>query len=421
VRFEVSQVMDAIERRLTTDPTLAQAVLDLGDVVRCTGLDGGRPISLIRAGMAVDALSRFLVDAGAMLYAVAGRDLLSDSAMTSKERMVLGRWAEDGLIEVTREVAGRAVEVADFTGLPLIAVEPVDDGLAKRFPWLVDTPERILRLAPRSGFAVLTPTGLGDIDRETARAVVVGKAAVAGDIDKTGNVDAFVTRGAHRLSHTLIARRRFTRAEPSAAGAPLLARQWRCEQPDCAMFGEFRTAGQPVPTLHKGKPVCPRHGEKITDVGERPPAYAVSVVVDDLARRRFTVRAGAPVHVGKSPDEDETTDISVGAWLHEAAEAWIDAVHIRLEIGSDGGLVVTDLSENGTLVWQRSSPDERPATKRLHRASYALGDWDSVELYTGLELVRGDRRLTTVVGSSDPLSVLVNAPTVAVPQLSPTQ
>jgi hypothetical protein len=363
-----------------------------------------------------------------MLYAVVGRDLLSDSALTSKERMVLGRWAEDGLIEVTREVAGRAVEVADFTGLPLIAVQPYDS-FAKRFPWLAETPERVLRLAPRGGVAVLTPTGVDDLDPEVARVVVVGKAAVTAGEKNTAavaadpvdavTVDAFVTRGAQRLSHTLIARRRFTRAEPSEAGARLLARQWRCAQDDCAMFGTYRTAGQPVPSLHKGKPVCPRHGDPVTDAGARPAAFALSVVVDDLARRRFTVNAGTPVHVGKSPDPDGDGAVSVGDWLHEAAEAWIDAVHIRLEVDTDGGLVVTDLSENGTLVWQRTGPDARPVAKRLHRASYALGDWDTVELYTGLELVRGDRRLTTVVGSTDPLSVLVNAPTVAVPQLGP--
>ena len=504
MRFEVSQVMDAIEQRLTTDPTLAQAVIDLGDVARCAELDGGRAINLMRAGMAVDALSRYLVDAGAMLYAVVGRDLLSDAEMTSKERMVLGRWAEDGLIEVTREIAERAVEVADFTGLPLITVRPYDT-LVPKFPWLAEAPERVLRLVPRGGVAVLAPSGAAELDPAVARAVVVGKAAVAAvaaavavataaaegvaaspppdrpaDADATSSAaaatraatepeattsgavaaalgaattaasavasaeavataaaaaattatapasgqvtapplaDVFFTRGAQRLSHTLIARRRFTRAEPSATGASLLARRWHCVERDCAMFGEYRTTGQPVPTLHKGKPFCPRHGEKVTDAGPRPPAYAVSVVIDDLARRRFTVSAGTPVHIGKA-NPDAPTDISVGDWLHEAAEAWIDAVHLRLEISDEGRLVVTDLSANGTLVWRRPGPDDRAATHRLHRSSYALGEWDSVELYTGFELFRGDRRLTTVVGPTDPLSVLVNAPTVAVPQLN---
>ena len=99
MRFEISRVMDTIEQRLTTDVTLAQAVVDLAEVARFVALDGGRPINLLRLGMVVDALSRYLIDAGAMLYPVAGREVLSEAALTSKERMVLGRWADDGLIE----------------------------------------------------------------------------------------------------------------------------------------------------------------------------------------------------------------------------------------------------------------------------------------------------------------------------------
>src|SRR5207253_3532915 len=74
------------------------------------------------------------------------------------ERMVLGRWADDGLIEITPVVADRVVEIADFTGLPMVAVRDPRP-FAQRFPWLLDAPERILRLAPRAGGAVLMPAG----------------------------------------------------------------------------------------------------------------------------------------------------------------------------------------------------------------------------------------------------------------------
>jgi hypothetical protein len=73
VRFQTSAVMDAIERRLTTDVVAAQAVVDIGAVARCVELDGGRPVNLVRIGMVLDALSRYLVDEGAMLYGVAER------------------------------------------------------------------------------------------------------------------------------------------------------------------------------------------------------------------------------------------------------------------------------------------------------------------------------------------------------------
>ena len=38
MRFEVTQVLDAIERHLTTDSALAQAVVDLGQVAKRNGL-----------------------------------------------------------------------------------------------------------------------------------------------------------------------------------------------------------------------------------------------------------------------------------------------------------------------------------------------------------------------------------------------
>ncbi|HET8683829.1 MAG TPA: hypothetical protein VFM54_18465 [Micromonosporaceae bacterium] len=525
MRFEVSRVMDTIEQRLTTDVTLAQAVADLGEIARCVELDqGSRPVNLLRIGIAVDALSRYLVDEGAMLYAVAGRELLSESALTSKERMVLGRWLDDGLIEVTAAVADRPVEVADLTGLPLVAVRAYPE-FAGRFPWLSACPERLLRLVPRSGGAVLSPMDLATPDQQLARAVAVGKAPVrvpqppasgaaprgdqeepaAGSATPSGEdappaatgtaeapdaspaagtpaepmdppepagsgtepingadplnsadpaptgpaaealaadepaekgaaeegaapagapdrsplaeLEAFVTRGAQRLSHTLVVRRRFIRAQPSGMGVSLMARHWRCTDPDCPVFGERRLIGQPVPRMRNGVATCPRHGEPVSDVGPRPLAYAVSVVVDDLARRRFVVCAGKPVMVGRGGEDDLDGLVATRAWLHEAAAAWVAPAHVRLEVG-DGGLVVTDVSENGTVVWRRSGPDDVGTSTWLYGTSYPLGEWDTVELYTGVELVRGDRRLTTTVGRVEPSSVLVDAPTAAHRQLA---
>lgn len=531
MRFEVSRVMDTIEQRLTTDVTLAQAVVDLAEVARFVALDGGRPINLLRLGMVVDALSRYLIDAGAMLYPVVGREALSEAALTSKERMVLGRWADDGLIEVTPVVADRPVEIADFTGLPLIVVREIPQ-YASRFPWLTDSPERALRLTPRAGGAVLTPGGEPTPPKDgKERLVVVGKAtlpivpadpptspppadsslassaASSSDSDtsdvespatapssevadpapsdvrdspgssdasepaesvgsaaltepkdgkpgpsrptagqpsssgstagrpspsgatggkpspKGGRLDApqpksggqpdglqsFSSRGSQRFGRTRVVRRRFTRADPSGVGAALMAREWRCNEPDCPAFGRYRRIGQPVPRMRGGVPACPRHGEAVKDIGPRPPAFAVAIVVEDLARRRFVVSSGHAVVVGREPADPD--DISVGAWLHEAAAAWIAKEHVKLAV-ADGNLVVTDTSDNGTVIWKRSAPDIKEETERIYHKSYKLDGWDSVELYTGVELVVGDHRLQTVVGS-EPASVLLDAPTVA--------
>src|SRR5690606_25517695 len=57
MRFEVSRVLDAIERRLSIDPVLAGAILDVEEVLRAAELDGGRPAYLPRVGTVIDALS----------------------------------------------------------------------------------------------------------------------------------------------------------------------------------------------------------------------------------------------------------------------------------------------------------------------------------------------------------------------------
>ncbi|HEY8452360.1 MAG TPA: FHA domain-containing protein [Natronosporangium sp.] len=424
MRFQTSAVMDAIERRLTTDVVAAQAVVDIGAVARCVELDGGRPVNLVRIGMVLDALSRYLVDEGAMLYGVAERALLSDQALTSKERMVLGRWLDDGVIEVTSEVADRPAEIADLTGIPLIVLRP-DPAVAKRYPWLTDGSGRALRLVPRGGVASLRPL-LADEDVDSGDAAGPGGATrvvASAKVPTSGSGDGesvelplpaevLTGRPAARMSRVRVSGSRFHRGEPAGGAAGrLVTMSWRCDGYDCPAFGERRQVGQPVPRLRDdGVPVCPRHGEPVSEVGPRPKAYPVSIVVDDLPRRRIVVREGEPVEVGRA--EEDPRVVSVAPWLHEAAASWISPVHVRLEV-RDGDLVVTDLSENGTVVWQRTAPDDRGATRNLRRAAHRLGEWDTVELYTGIELARGDRRLVTVLGRDEPGSVLVDAPTAA--------
>lgn len=520
MRFQVTKVMDAIEQRLTTDITCAQAVVDLGEVVRRVDLDGGRPVNLVRIGMVVDALSRYLIDEGAMLYPVAERSLLSEAAFTAKERMVLSRWADDGLIEVVAQAKDRAAEVADLTGLPLITLDA--GSVPSRFGWPDGGAGRVLLLAPRSGAAVLTPLPEPEPPPEGARAVGRapvrrsaspaegngapptddasgegstqtggGQAAPAGEPRSSDEpaseqnpgeqraseqraseqpageqhageqhageqppgavseesageesaggepageekpsqaatpggdgaraagepvplpVAVFTGRSATRDARVRISRHRFLRAEPNPARSSLLARQWRCDSMDCPAFGEHRQIGQPAPALRGDTPVCPRHDQPLTDAGPRPVAYPVSIVVDDLPRHRLVVREGQPVVIGKA--EGDPAVFSVAPWLHRAAKNWISPSHVELVAGPDG-LRVTDLSARGTVVWRRTGPDSRRQAEHLHRDTRTVGEWDSVELYTGIEVARGDHQLATVLGSQAPASVLMDAPTAA--------
>jgi hypothetical protein len=369
VRFEVSRVMDTIEERLTTDAALAQAVVDLDEVSRFVDLDGGRGINLIRVGMVVDALGRYLHDGGALVYPVAPRSLLGDGELTSKERMVLGRWADDGLIEVTPSLGDRLPEVAELAGLAVI-VRRVPAGASGKYPWLRDEPHRALTLTPRGGGGLLT--------------------------DGAGG-----TAGPHPTPL----------AKPSGLGISLLARSWRCGEFSCPAFGDERRIGQPVPRMRNGVPTCPRHEKPLKDIGPRAPQAVLSVAIDGLARRRFVVTPERPVVIGRSQEEPE--NVQLGPWLAGGATTWVSRSHIRLEL-RDGTLAVTDLSTNGTTVLTRAAANAEAERIRLVRDEpRPLGEWDVVELYTGVEVCRSVSPLADLAPDVEPSSVLADAPTVA--------
>jgi hypothetical protein len=393
VRFEVSRVLDTIEQRLTTDATLAQAAVDVAEVARFVELDGGRGINLLRIGMVIDALGRYLHDGGALLYPVAGRELLGDGEFTSKERMVLGRWADDGLIEVTPQVTDRVFEVAELAGLAVIGRRNPQDA-AGRYHWLRDLPHRALTLRPLGGGALLVD-GTGGTGAVTLTA--------GGDLRPRPDGATPQRRGAWPPARPPV---------PSGLGGALLARSWRCGEFSCPAFGDERCIGQPVPRMRSGVPLCPRHDQPLKEVGVRPPQVTLSAVVDGLSRRHFAITPRRPIVVGRSPDDPD--DVQLGPWLEGAAKSWISRSHVRLEL-RDGGLKVTDISTNGTTVLTRSGPDATPERSRLPRNEpRPLGEWDTVELYTGVEVCRSAPPLPDEAAPEvEPVSVLADAPTVA--------
>ena len=362
MRFDVTEVLDAIERHLTTEAALAQAVVDIGQVAWFDALDGGRPVNLLRVGMLVDALARHLGEDAIMIYPVAGRDLLTDADLTSKERMVLGRWAGDGLIEVVPSIGDRVAEVADLTGLPVVTRDGYP-GLEDRYPWLRGQPDRVLRVLPGDG----------------AARIVGGQPGTA---------------------------------QPDGPGLALLSRVWRCSRRECPTFGERRAMTQSVPRLRSGVPVCPRHDEPLVNAGPRPPAVAMALLVDGTVRERFVVRVGRPVTVGRSPDDPD--GLMIGSHLSGDAAQMISRNHVRVELRDDV-LMATDQSTNGTVVRSRSGP-YMPA-EEVHLsggAPYALKPWDTLELPSGVVISRADRSLTRSAGG--PESVMGDAPTMAMGQ-----
>jgi hypothetical protein len=361
MRFEVTGALDAIERGLTTDLLLAQAVVDVGPVAGMAELGGGRPVNMLRLGMLVDAVTQHLAEGAVMLYPVAARALLADPDLTSKERMVLGRWADDGLIEVVPDAVHRALEVADLTGLPVVTALDLR-GYADRYGWLHHRPDRVWQVAPHPGGARL-----------------IGAVPTAP-------------------------------ATPDGPGAALLGRLWRCPRPECPSFGARRALGQPAAHLRAGVPSCPRHGEPLTNAGPRPAGLALAVMINNSARLRFAAWAGHPVAVGRAPDEPAAVEL--GPMLEGDAVRQISRSHARFDLRADGTLLVTDLSTNGTVVRSRSGPASPAETVELERGRpYALSPWDSVQLHTDVEVCRADRHLLRSV--APPGSVMADAPTIA--------
>ena len=376
MRFEISKVLDAIEGRVCVDPSLARAVVDLAEVIRWQDLDGGRPASLLRLGMVIDALSRQLGEDSVPVYAIVHRALLSDADLTSNERMVVRRWADDGLVEVLDQPGDRMLEVADLLGLPVLSRVRFD-GLGGRYPWLGQA-GRVLAPVPGAGGPVFI-------------------AHVGG-----GQTPASGSR--------------------SPVGAKLLARQWRCPEPGCALFGsgggggafadlarvDRAPGGQPPPALRNGVPTCPRHGVRLGDAGPRPRTEVLAVRIGGLVRRRFVLTENQPVLVGRAPDS--TGGIVLGQWLNDEARRWISRSHVRFELRV-GEVVVTDTSTNGSGVRPGGSMAEADRIPLAPQQSRVLDAGDIIELYPGVQVGRADELPSEATYS--PTSVMAEAPTMA--------
>ncbi|MBB2946220.1 hypothetical protein FB565_005978 [Actinoplanes lutulentus] len=378
MRFEVSKVLDAIEVRLTTDPALARAVVDLSEVVRYADLDGGRPASLVRLGLLVDALGRLVAEENVPVYAVAPRGLISDTDLTSNERMVVRRWADDGKIEVVPQLDDRVLEVAEMLGLPVLTRDR-EDRFRDRRPWVSD-PGRLLALVSNQGGPVLVPR--------------VGRGEVTPPVPR------------------------------SPLGERLLARIWSCPAPNCtsystsgtgeadSFFSDMRTftspVSQPPPALRAGAPTCPRHGERLKDAGARPTTEVFSVRIDGVIRQRFVVSDDQPVVVGRAPEGGG--GVMLGQWLTDDARKWISRGHAQFSLRA-GEVTVTDVSTNGSGIRPGGSLDDDARITLKRDESRVLAAEDVVELYAGVNI--GRSKLWSTGGVVQPESVMAEAPTMA--------
>jgi hypothetical protein len=378
VRFEVSKVLDAIEARLSTDPALARAVVDMSEIVRYADLDGGRPASSVRLGLVIDALGRYYAEEQVPVYVIAPRGLLSDTDLTSNERMVIRRWADDGKVEVVPQLDERVFEVAEMLGLPVLTRTRGEQFRSRR-GW-VDEPGRLLAaVAGEGGNPVLVSrVGRGDPAKQ---------------------------------------------AERSPTGERLLARVWRCPESNCSSFGtggdpdspfaDMRTftspVAQPPPAIRAGAPTCPRHGTKLKDAGPRPAVEVLSVRIDGVVRQRFVVAVDSPVVVGRAPEGGR--GVMLGQWLTEEARKWISRGHVQLSLGRDGSLTAQDVSMNGTGIRPGGSLDDDERITLHRNESRTLAADDVVELFYGVNV--GRSKIWATGGNVQPESVMGEAPTMA--------
>lgn len=376
MRFEISKVLDAIEGRVSTDPSLARAVVDLAEVIRWQDLDGGRPASLLRLGMVIDALARELGEDSVPVYAIVHRALLSDADLTSNERMVVRRWADDGLVEVLDQPGDRVLEVADLLGLPVLSRVRFD-GMQGRYPWLGQAGRALAPVPGAGGPVFIAHVGGGQSPTSGGR---------------------------------------------SPVGAKLLARQWRCPEPGCALFGsgggggafadlarvDRAPAGQPPPSLRNGVPTCPRHGARLGDAGPRPRTEVLAVRIGGLVRRRFVLTETQPVLVGRAPDQAD--GVVLGQWLNDEARRWISRSHVRFELRV-GEVIVTDTSTNGSGIRPGGSMAEADRLALPPQQSRVLAEGDLVELYPGVQVGRAEDLPSDAKFS--PTSVMAEAPTMA--------
>jgi hypothetical protein len=307
----------------------------------------------------IDALSRRLGDGEVALYPVATRGLLSDTDLTSNERMVIRRWSDDGLVEVVpAEVPAlaRVCEAAALIGQPVVTKAPL-------------------------------PGYTGMVFRPVA--APGGAALEGGD-------------GTPPPRHAVLTRR------------------WHCAVPDCPSFGSTagpfsggasRDGAQPPPHLAPGGvPICPRHGERLIDDGPQPAAVAMVARVGGVVRERFVVADGRPVVVGRSPDDRH--GVVLGPYLDDRAVRWVSRNHVRLDLQGDR-VRVTDLSTNGTVVLGHAGPADPPRPTGLSRDQpYPVGEWDVIQLHPDVEVGRADRQRRPA-GPMQPESVMGEAPTVA--------
>lgn len=335
---------------LTSDPNVADALLDMSNVLRAADLGGRGAASLSRMFRVGEALAALNGTDEVKLFGVADRSLLDrpDLITDLRHQRLLRQWEADGLILVAGRADNPLLQIAEETGLPIITRDRFV-GHRREYPWLDGSED-----------AVLEPTG--DSSGTVRLRYLTLEPKYDWEISISEERDLFVQQGLQRRSEAL-------------------GRYWKCPEERCPRHDPKNSRIILLPRRHSGRLICDLHGLEMIDLGPRPQAAQLKIMLDGQERGRFTVTEGEPVTVGRAAD-----GISLRDLLDHDTVRDVSRLHLRLDF-NDGRLTVTDTSRNGTRLIFRNG-----ISVELHWDSRPFSVGDRAEFHPGLELVRSGRR-----------------------------
>lgn len=334
---------------LTNDPRLADALLDMSNVARAADLGGRGGADLSRLYRVGEALAALYGTGEVRLFGVADRSLLDREDLASdRHRRRLRQWEADGLILVEGRADNPLLQIAEETGLPIITRDRFV-GHRREYRWLDGSED-----------AVLEPTGDGQGGVRLRHLTLEQK--YDWEISVSEEHDLFVQQGLLRRQE-------------------VLGRFWKCPEQRCPRHDPMNSRIILLPRRRGGRLICDLHGLDMLDLGPRPQAAQLKIMLDGQERGRFTVTEGSPVAVGRTPDGVDLRD-----FVDRAVVRDVSRLHLRLDF-SDGKLTVTDTSRNGTTLIFRNG-----TAMELHAATRPFSAGDRAQFHPGLELVRSGRR-----------------------------
>jgi hypothetical protein len=351
----------ALESHLYPDADTAEYAVDVSSVVHDTKLLGDRPADLGRFYALIAGLVAYAKNDDLRIYAVADWSLVRDRRLTDKERSTLLRWHRRGRLEL-----------ADTTGQMVVSADYFRD-YVPRFPWIAGNRDRFLLHVPDPGGSGVTV--------EPRVMPIPYESEISRKLEE----------------HELLAMGLYDRRGGGGPRRELLSRLWRCPEPDCPLFGPQEHEFQPLPRFYDDAAHCPEHRHVLEDVGGVPRRVQIKVRVGGVVRRRFLMRAGQQVAVGRAPGEGGIALAGQLGSLERATAHQLSRAHVLLK-WTGWKLTVLDTSRNGTRV--RPPHGQGPDRVLVNGESARVKPGEEVVLVEGLELLASGREFAFAPDSS---------------------